>query len=611
MRKITFYFSLCFVLLMSFVNAQNSEKITRVLEYKPAPGQHINRLFPTPAYSDSPENALAFAASCLVDNKSMLGLGAYGGYVVVGFDHTIVNVPDAFDFKVLGNAYTNNAEPGIVMVCQDLNKNGVPDPNEPWYELAGSEYNNAHTIHNYQITYYRPNPDGQKSNIVWKDNKGNNGVVTHISFASQSTMYPLWIAEDSITFKGTRLPENKVPNGSMWNLPAFDWGYVDNQSNISANDKIGFDIDWAVDDSGNPVCLDYVDFIKVYTGVVQEAGWLGETSTELAGIVDLNPQAIGVNYPPVGENYSTLDLQNTTTLAVSPLAPNSHWADTYAENVNLESQQFIFSHRNGWGGTYWDGFTISNHTDSNDYPGNWSPNQWGCMAKGGVNGEGSNFLIGYWDAFGDAFKTNVTESSNYVKFNDEKTYKPVGMYVTNAPWSYYSCLNGDAFTRKFKEGDYFKLIAVGYAADSITITGTAEFYLADYRSVNPTQWKLHNTWQWMDLTSLGEVSFIRFNMESTDVGDWGINTPTLFCMDKLTVEKINTSSTDGYTTALSKAYRSGNKLYNLPEGEQIKIYRMNGTLYYEGKINSAEMELPAGELLIIKLQSSEGIRVIR
>ena len=46
------------------------------------------------------------------------------------------------------------------------------------------------------------------------------------------------------------------------------------------------------DENGNPVQLDYIDFIKVYTGNVQEAGWLGETSTEFAGIVDLHPQAV-------------------------------------------------------------------------------------------------------------------------------------------------------------------------------------------------------------------------------------------------------------------------------------------------------------------------------
>lgn len=611
MKKITFYFSLCFVLLMQAASAQNSDKISKVLEFKPAPGQHINRLFPTPAFSTTPDSVLIFASNCLVNNKSMLGLGAYGGSVVVGFDHSIVNVAGAYDFKVLGNAAVNGAEPGIVMVCQDLNKNGVPDPNEPWYELAGSEYNNPETIHHYEITYYRPDPDGLKSNIVWKDNKGGNGVVTHITFAPQATMYPLWIAQDSITFKGTRLPGNGVQNGSMWNLPAYDWGYADNHTNASAESKIGFDIDWAVDDSGNPIHLASIDFIKIYTAMVQEAGWIGETSTEVAGIVDLHPQEVGATNPPVGENYMTLDLQSTTTLASTPLAPNTHWADTYSENVQLESQQFIFSHRNGWGGSYWDGFTISNQTDNNNYIGNWTGNQWGAMPKGGVNGEGTNFLIGYWDAYGDGSINKVTESSNYIKFADDKLYKPVGMYVTNAPWPYYNILNGDDFTRKFKQGDYFKVIATGYSADSITTTGTSEFYLADYRSLNPAQWKLHDNWQWMDLSSLGEVSFIRFTMESTDVSDWGINTTTMFCMDKLTVEKVKTSSIGGTNNVTHQSYRYGNRLYNLPQGDTLQVFRLNGTLYYDGVISASEMEIPSDELFIIRIQSKEGVSFIR
>ena len=37
--------------------------------------------------SDTPENALKFAENSLIDNKSMFGLGGFGGYVIVGFDH--------------------------------------------------------------------------------------------------------------------------------------------------------------------------------------------------------------------------------------------------------------------------------------------------------------------------------------------------------------------------------------------------------------------------------------------------------------------------------------------------------------------------------------------
>lgn len=295
MKKTTFYFAIVMMLFAQLNHAQNSEKITKVLEYKPAPGQHINRLFPSAAMSDTYENALQFANNSLVDNKTFLGLGAYGGYVVVGFDHAIVNVPGEYDFTVLGNAFTNSSEPGIVMVCQDLNGNGVPDPDEPWYELAGSEYHHPETIKNYEITYYRPDPDGQKSNIAWTDNQGGSGVVTHISFATQGTMYPLWEASNTLTFKGTKLRNNAVGSGNSWQLPAFDWGYADNHANTSSNDLIGFNIEWAVDDSGNSVHLDSINFIKVYTAVVQEAGWLGETSTEVAGVVDLHPEVIAGN----------------------------------------------------------------------------------------------------------------------------------------------------------------------------------------------------------------------------------------------------------------------------------------------------------------------------
>ena len=103
--------------------------------------------------------------------------------------------------------------------------------------------------------------------------------------------YPAWIAEDRLQFSGTRLADNAVDEsggkGSYFVLYAYDWGYVDNHPN-SEEDKISFDIGWAVDSLGNPVHLPGVDFIRVYTGVNQQCGWLGETSTELSRAEDLH-----------------------------------------------------------------------------------------------------------------------------------------------------------------------------------------------------------------------------------------------------------------------------------------------------------------------------------
>ena len=51
-----------------------------------------------------------------------------------------------------------------------------------------------------------------------------------------------------------------------------------------------FDISWAVDGERRPVDLDFVDFVRVYNGMNQKCGWLGETSTEVSGAEDLHPE---------------------------------------------------------------------------------------------------------------------------------------------------------------------------------------------------------------------------------------------------------------------------------------------------------------------------------
>jgi hypothetical protein len=183
------------------------------------------------------------------------------------------------------------------MVSVDTNGNGVPD--DEWYELAGSEYYKKETLKNYEITYYRPdenkepvtcsNPNITDSTYVrWTDNYGNTGYISQLTFHKQP-YYPQWISESSITFKGSRLADNAIDesgNGSYYVLYAYDWGYADNHPNSS--EKSNFKIDWAVDSEGNPVDLPGVDFIKIYTGVNQFNGWLGECSTEVMGVTDLH-----------------------------------------------------------------------------------------------------------------------------------------------------------------------------------------------------------------------------------------------------------------------------------------------------------------------------------
>ena len=245
-----------------------------------------------PQYEDG-DDAAAMAQKCTNllanNNGGVVTLGGYGGYITFHFDHSVKNVPGEYDLLINGNANASSAEAGIVMVSQDTNNNGLPD--DAWYELSGSADVDSvgKVIYGYQCTYtYAP-----MSNIPWSDNMNNSGTVDRNTFHAQE-YFPQWLKDKgTLTFFGTRLPNNAHDtsgSGTYWVLDALRYGYVDNKPNsdIEAN---SFKIDWAVDPvTRTPVSLQYIDFVRVYTALNQKAGWLGETSTEITGAKDLHQE---------------------------------------------------------------------------------------------------------------------------------------------------------------------------------------------------------------------------------------------------------------------------------------------------------------------------------
>lgn len=304
-----------------------SPYIARVYEYNPAPGQFVNEM---PEYEEGDTYAdmtRKAEESISGTNDIMITLGGYGGYVTFGFDHTVINIPGEADFRIWGNCFYEltdpdrkggSAEPGIVMVSYDTNCNGLPD--DEWYELAGSEYRSDATRHNYSLTYCRPDPQRQivadEENSIddlyyirWHDNEGTEGYMPKNVFHTQD-YYPRWVSDDSMTFSGSLLAPNGKDisgYGTYYVLYSYPWGYVDNHPNEYA-DLNSFDIGNAVDSEGKPVSLPGADFIRVYTGVNQYCGWLGETSTELSRAQDLHIQLPGAfpDDPLPGDSGSSL-----------------------------------------------------------------------------------------------------------------------------------------------------------------------------------------------------------------------------------------------------------------------------------------------------------------
>lgn len=258
----------------------SSAYISTVFDYVYAPGQHalLAKKTDISNFIGEPTN-----------EKGWLYLGGFGGYVVAGFDHNVLN-SNGFDFEIIALKGAS-PEPGVVYVMSDTNGDGLP--NETWYELKGNQFSNSKR--HYWACYYKAATDS--ANITWKDSEGTTGELKS-SYGSNYSAVWWWPATttDSITFWGTRLPDsydNRSSGGTQyWVVPPdrFTWGYAKNLEGTDYDSELGankFDVSNAVDSLGNAVNLPHIRFIKIQTAVFQQAGWLNEVSTEVRGAKDL------------------------------------------------------------------------------------------------------------------------------------------------------------------------------------------------------------------------------------------------------------------------------------------------------------------------------------
>lgn len=115
-----------------------------------------------------------------------------------------------------------------------------------------------------------------------------------------------------------------------------------------------------------------------------------------------------------------------------------------------------------------------------------------------------------------------------------KTIELESVDITNTTYAALSMKNGDQFAKKFtaEDEDFFKVIFKGYLGENET--GTVEAYLADFR--NGSDKGILSTWEKIDLSPLGAIDGIEVILESSDVGDYGMNTPSYVAIDNLIIK---------------------------------------------------------------------------
>ncbi len=172
-----------------------------------------------------------------------------------------------------------------------------------------------------------------------------------------------------------------------------------------------------------------------------------------------------------------------------------------------------------------------------------------------------------------------------------------GMYVTNSTYAFLSMRDGDAFAKKFggangTDPDYF-LLTIKYYRDGQLSTDSLDFYLADFRFEDSKEDYLVNQWEFVDLSAFGEVDSLWLSLSSSDVGQFGMNTPAYFCMDQFVTEGQSTAVHDPNKLLIqifpNPAYEAVHIEGVSDESISFTIFNLAGQIMQQGKTGSDHM----------------------
>lgn len=261
----------------------------------------------------------------------------------------------------------------------------------------------------------------------------------------------------------------------------------------------------------------------------------------------------------------TMDLTTATDMVSNPITfsqtPGTGyydgtdvWDSTYNDSgicqfIYTNGARFMLSHlpsQDSYGGMSWEGFTISKVSQD-------TANVFGCVANGGLAGVGTPYVIGYYSSW---ITVSLGYSSNIILFDQE--YYPEYVYICQNSNTMEAITNGGVFNaRAFTENDTLALI-ISALNSGMEETKSITYYLA-------VDGEKNDGWIKVPLTALGQAAGLSFRMTTTDIGQFGENTPMYFALDGLTV------NTDD--TALPQISAQPNKETKILLQQQIYILR--------------------------------------
>lgn len=206
------------------------------------------------------------------------------------------------------------------------------------------------------------------------------------------------------------------------------------------------------------------------------------------------------------------DVQSVPTVEKFDTEMTSDYSYGY-ENDYLEFEYFYNEEY-----AYWGGFAQSRVKDADAANGLFA-NQYAVYNEAAASGD--SFLIYYYDSYNEPCDIVVKQQG--VSLRD---------VMLNLTTYTYASITNEAindFARVFVDGDYLKVVFTGMRGNEAT--GVVECYVVDYRDGKR---EMTTEWTKFSLANLGEgYDRVSVTIETTDVGEWGANTPLYIAMDNL------------------------------------------------------------------------------
>lgn len=212
--------------------------------------------------------------------------------------------------------------------------------------------------------------------------------------------------------------------------------------------------------------------------------------------------------------------KKSSTTFVDDVEPNVESFETQFEgdyHYGYETDKLTFEHFYNEEFRYWGGFALTRKFDTDAANGLFE-NQYAVYNASAS--EGDCALIYYYDSYNEPCD---------IVLKDATMLTSVRLNLTTYTYASITDEDINSFARAFADGDYLKVVFRSLKGD--VEVGIVECYVVDYRDGRRY---MATAWDEFDLRALGSgYDTVRVTIETTDVGEYGANTPLYIGLDEL------------------------------------------------------------------------------